>query len=101
MEKNIKIDRDYVTYEDFGAVGDGKTEDFGAICKAHEYANEHGIPVRAANGAHYYIHDNRIDGVAKSIEIKTDVNWGTPGEHPEEYCGWLSALVRGEALPGA
>ena len=26
---------------------------------------------------------------------------GYPGEHPEEYCGWLSALARGEALPGA
>ncbi len=68
---------DFVTYEEFGAVGDGVAEDFLAIYKAHEYANEHGIPVRAANGAHYYIHDNRIDGVAKSIEIKTDVNWGT------------------------
>jgi hypothetical protein len=24
---------------------------------------------------------------------------GYPGEHLEEYCGWLSALARGEALP--
>jgi len=26
---------------------------------------------------------------------------GYPGEHLEEYCGWLSALARGEALPEA
>ena len=25
--KELKLDRDYVTYEDFGAVGDGKTEE--------------------------------------------------------------------------
>ena len=25
----FELNRDYVTYEDFGAIGDGKTEDFG------------------------------------------------------------------------
>ena len=42
-----------VCYEDFGAVGDGKTDDMEAICKAHEYANEKGLPVYAKEGATY------------------------------------------------
>ncbi len=66
----------YVTYEEFGAVGDGVTDDFIAIKKAHDYANENGLPVMAKDGAHYYIHDTRIDGVVEAALIKTDVNWG-------------------------
>ena len=76
MEKNIKIDRDYVTYEDFGAVGDGKTEDFGAICKAHEYANEHRLTVKGTPGKTYYIKDTKLgtDEVHVAV-IKTNVDW--------------------------
>ena len=33
----------YVTYEAFGAVGDGIHDDFEAIIQAHEYANEQGL----------------------------------------------------------
>ena len=38
---------DYVTYEDFGAVGDGKADDFEAIVKTHEYANANSFKVFA------------------------------------------------------
>ncbi len=69
------MDKSYVTYEEFGAVGDGITEDFAAIYKAHEYANENGLSVKAREGAHYYIRDIRIDGVGQSAVIKTDVDW--------------------------
>lgn len=48
-------DKKYVSYEDFGAVGDGITDDMAAIVKAHEYANEHKLPVVAKQGAKYYI----------------------------------------------
>ena len=68
--------KNYVTYEEFGAVGDGVTDDFAAIYKAHEYANENGLSVKASDEAHYYIHDPRIDGEVQSVIIKTDVNWG-------------------------
>ena len=67
----------FVTYEQFGAVGDGITDDFVAIKKTHDYANENGLPVVAKDGAHYYIHETRIDGKVESAIIKTDVNWGT------------------------
>ncbi len=67
----------FVTYEEFGAVGDGVTDDFAAIYAAHNYANENKIPVKADGTKTYYIHETRIDGEVKSAEIKTDVDWGT------------------------
>lgn len=66
----------YVTYEQFGAVGDGVTEDFAAIYAAHEYANANGLTVKAKEGAHYYIHDTHVDGEVREAVIKTDVDWG-------------------------
>ncbi len=70
-------DKKYVTYADFGAVGDGVTDDFAAIYRAHEYANANGLPVVTGDGKTYYIHDTLIDGEARSAIIKTDVDWGT------------------------
>ncbi len=63
---------DYVTYEDFGAVGDGKADDFDAIVNTHEYANENGLSVFACETAIYY-----IGGAAKTAYIKTDTDWST------------------------
>ena len=61
-----------VTYEEFGAVGDGKKDDFAAIVEAHRCANERGEPVRAKDGATYY-----IGGAAQTAVIRTDVDFGT------------------------
>src|SRR6056297_1607666 len=44
-----------VQYSDFGAIGDGKTDDIDAIAAAHAYANQQGLPVQANEGAAYYI----------------------------------------------
>ena len=61
-----------VTYEEFGAVGDGKADDFDAIRAAHRFANTNKLPVRARDGATYYI------GASEAYaEIKTDTDWGT------------------------
>ena len=57
--------KNYVTYEEFGAVGDGTVEDFEAVYNAHVYANEKGLPVKAKPGAKYYLHNNVIDGEVK------------------------------------
>ena len=70
-------DMKYVTYEEFGAVGDGVTDDYAAICKAHDYANENGLPVKANDSATYYICNPIIDGAMRSAIIKTDVEWGS------------------------
>ena len=64
-----------VSYEQFGALGDGVTNDFPAIYAAHNYANENGLTVKAEAGKTYYISDTRIDGSVKSIIIKTNVTW--------------------------
>ena len=63
---------DYVTYEQFGAVGDGKADDFEAIVKTHEYANENGLSVFANETATYY-----IGGANKTARIMTDTSWST------------------------
>ncbi len=67
-----KIFSDFVTYEDFGAVGDGKTDDFDAIVKTHEYANANGLKVFANETATYY-----IGGADKTAYIMTDTDWST------------------------
>ena len=68
-------DKKFVSYEEFGAVGDGVTNDFPAIFAAHNYANENGLTVKAEAGKTYYISDTRIDGVAAAAVVKTDVIW--------------------------
>lgn len=66
-----------VYYEDFGAVGDGKTDDFAAIYKAHEFANECGQLVKAKAFAKYYIHNTYMEELKRvsPIPIKTNVDW--------------------------
>ncbi len=63
---------DYVTYEAFGAVGDGKTDDMEAIVKTHEYANTNSLSVFANETAAYY-----IGGANKTATIMTDTDWST------------------------
>jgi len=60
-----------ISYREHGAVGDGKTDDFDAIIKAHAAANEAGLPVRADAGATYY-----IGAATKTATIQTDTDWG-------------------------
>ena len=64
-------DGTFVRYKEFGAVGDGKTDDHQAIIAAHDYANEHNLPVRADDDATYYIGDTYA-----TATIKTDVDFG-------------------------
>ena len=74
--------RKTVCYEDFGAVGDGKTDDYAAIVRTHDIANECGQTVKATPGARYYIFDNIFmkDGAKKETLniafIQTNVDWG-------------------------
>ncbi len=60
-----------VSYREFGAVGDGKTDDFEAIIKTHEAANKGKWTVKADAGATYYI--GQVD---KTALIQTDTHWG-------------------------
>ena len=70
------LNRDYVTYDDFGAVGDGKTNDFEAIYKTHEFANEHKLTVKASPDKTYYIGDTTLGTDEVFVaKIKTNVDW--------------------------
>ena len=61
-----------VRYSDFGASGDGKTDDIDAIAAAHAFANQHGLLVKADEGATYY-----IGGKERTAVIRTDTDFGT------------------------
>lgn len=62
----------YVRYSDFGAKGDGKTDDIDAIAAAHAVANQEGLSVKADEGASYY-----IGGKVRTAVIQTDTDFGT------------------------
>ena len=64
--------RGWVGYRDFGARGDGKTDDMDAIAAAHAFANQQGLPVKADAGATYY-----IGGKERTAVIRTDTDFGT------------------------
>ena len=61
---------DFLTYEQFGAAGDGITDDMPAIVRTHAEANRLGLPVRARAGARYYISPK-----AATAEIRTCTDW--------------------------
>ena len=63
---------EFVSYEDFGAVGDGVHDDLPAIVQAHNYANTHGLLVRTRPDATYH-----LGGRDLTATITTDTDWNT------------------------
>ncbi len=61
----------FVRYSDFGAKGDGKTDDMNAIAATHAFANANALPVKADDNASYY-----ISGKKRTAIIKTDTDFG-------------------------
>ncbi len=61
-----------VRYSDFGASGNGKTDDINAIAATHAFANLHGLLVKADDKATYY-----IGGKERTAFIRTDTDFGT------------------------
>lgn len=62
----------FVRYGDFGARGDGKTDDMNAIAATHAFANAHSLTVKADEGATYY-----IGGKERTAVIQTNTDFGT------------------------
>lgn len=73
MEQHSHVPTDRpVSYEAFGAVGDGVTDDLPAIVAAHEFANAHGLPVKSKPDATYHLGRRALTAV-----IATDTDWST------------------------
>lgn len=64
--------RGWVRYSDFGAKGDGKTDDVDAIAGAHAFANQQGLSVKADEGRTYY-----IGGKERTAVVRTNTDFGT------------------------
>ena len=64
------MEKTFLTYEEFGAVGNGVNDDFEAIIACHNAANEMRLPVVAKKGATYY-----IGGSSKTAIVKTSVDF--------------------------
>ncbi len=75
MDYNAEFERmgkTHVCYEDFGAAGDGKSDDFAAVKRAHEYANLHKLRVITNPTKSYYFAPSM-----EEIPVMTDVDWST------------------------
>lgn len=66
------ISKGFVLYSDFGAVGDGKTDDIKSIVAAHDFANKHKLEVKADAEATYYIGGRHLAAI-----IQTNTDFGT------------------------
>ena len=81
---------EYITYEQYGAVGDGVTDDSAAIRKAHNDANKYGVPVQGTAGATYY-----IGAITQTITIKTDTDWnGATFIFDDSQIRWDNSTLR-------
>lgn len=61
----------FVSYSDFGAKGNGKTDDMPAIAATHAFANENGLQVKADDDATYY-----ISGKSCTAFVRTNTDFG-------------------------
>lgn len=64
--------RGFVRYTDFGASGNGETDDMDAIVATHAFANQNGLMVKADKGATYY-----IGGNDRTAIVMTNTDFGT------------------------
>jgi hypothetical protein len=71
-EKSMATIDNTITYEAFGAIGDGVTDDLPAICAAHAHANAHNLPVHTRADAIYHLGRRALTAL-----IATDTNWNT------------------------
>lgn len=62
----------FVRYSNFGAAGDGKTDDINNIAATHAFANKKDLDVKADDGFTYY-----IGGSARTAVIRTDTDFGS------------------------
>ena len=86
--KAYNFDQDALKYSDYGAKGDGKTDDAEAIRRTHNAANYLKLPVEGSAGDTYY-----IGTLSQTITIKTDTDWmGAHFIFDDSQIRWDSSL---------
>jgi hypothetical protein len=93
----------YVNYSDFGAKGDGKTNDIYAIAATHTFANQNRLKVQANEAATYY-----IGAEGPTAIIQTDTDFGTASfiiddvdvQNPTSYVFMISSSLKSFKLKG-
>ena len=66
-----------INYKMFGAISDGEQDDGVQIKQAHQYANEHRVPIVNLTGEYWIKQTN-------NIPIQTNVHWGQTTIHIDE-----------------
>lgn len=66
------ISRGWVSYKDFGAKADGKSDDVMPMSRAHKFANENNLIVKIEGSDSYYIGERNL-----TIDIQTDTDFGS------------------------
>ena len=90
----------YVSYEAFGAVGDGVADDLPAICATHEHANAHDLSVRSRPDATYHLGSRAltakiaaINATQPLIAIPVQTQLYEAFQHPDvNVVGGISAM---------
>ena len=91
---------DYVTYEAFGATGNGVTDDLPAICAAHAHANAHGLSVVTRPDATYHL-GRRSDPFDERIADAHGPVWNHAHRLPERHHGSVLDPSRCHRTPSA
>ena len=71
LKAKLLISNNEVCYNQFGAKGDGITDDYNSLSNTHNFANANNYKVIANNKSTYY-----IKNFSHGIAVKTDVDWG-------------------------
>ncbi len=93
VENNYTDEANTVYYEEFGAKGNGVTDDYQALYDTHIFANKCGQRVRGKEGAHYFV---AAASRVATIPVTTDIDFNGATITVDDYgsAGFANRGVR-------